>query len=129
MVEPAQKTLEPKMADVLNRVHSLEKQADDAEGRNRRNNIQVVGLPEGMEGSTMVEYLEEWLKTTVASEGLSPFYTLERSHRVPAPGNPPTPVVARLLHYKDRDLLLQKARSEGPYQVGNGKVTLPRLYF
>lgn len=124
-MEPTQKALETKMSDVLRRVHTLEKRAEDAEGRN---NIRVVTLPEGVEGTAMVEYLENWLKTMVATAGLSPFYTLERAHRVPAcppvPGHPPRPVVARLLHYTDRDLLLRKARAEGPYQVANGKVTL-----
>lgn len=76
----------------------------------------------------MLEYLEGWLRTEVAPEGLRQFYTLEREHRVPtrplAPGRPPRPVVARLLHYKDRDILLRKAHKAGPYRVGNSTVSL-----
>ncbi|KAJ1115091.1 hypothetical protein NDU88_003319 [Pleurodeles waltl] len=40
--------------------------------------------------------------------------TLERAHRVPSlqqpPGAPPIPVVTRLLHFKDRDHILQRAQ-------------------
>lgn len=127
-LEPAKITLENQMMDVQRRLHTLERKEEDAEGRNRRNNIRIVGLPEGTECNDMMGYLETWLKTEVAPEGLSSFYMLERVHSVLArplaPGRPPTLVVARLLHYKDRDHLLAAARATGPYNVGNGRVTL-----
>ncbi|KAJ1157232.1 hypothetical protein NDU88_009947 [Pleurodeles waltl] len=40
----------------------------------------------------------------------------------PAPGRTPRPVVAKLLLYKDRDLLLQRARETGPFEVENRRV-------
>lgn len=66
-------------------------------------------------------FLENWFRTAMDPEGLTAFYTIERAHRVLAkplaPGRPPRPVVARLLHFRDRDLLLQKARMGGPFAV------------
>ncbi|KAJ1218626.1 hypothetical protein NDU88_006204 [Pleurodeles waltl] len=38
------------------------------------------------------------------------------------PGPPPHPVVAQLLHFKDRDVVLLKAHNNGPYALGKGKV-------
>ncbi|KAJ1139071.1 hypothetical protein NDU88_005448 [Pleurodeles waltl] len=50
------------------------------------------------------------------------------AHRVPPrrlePGRLPRPIVAKLLHYRDRDLLLQKAHEAGPFQVEGGRATL-----
>lgn len=126
--EPTWKQTEVRMDDINNRLQTLERRAEDAEGRNRRNNIRVVGLPEGIEGTDMVAYLETWLRTEVAPQGLTQFYTLERAHRVPArslsAGLPPRPVIARLLHFKDRDVILQQARTLGPFQVENLKVSI-----
>ncbi|KAJ1203981.1 hypothetical protein NDU88_007762 [Pleurodeles waltl] len=61
---------------------------------------------------------------------LTPFFALKRVHRVPAqrlqPGRPPRPVVAKLLHYRDRDLLLQTAHVAGPFMVeGRQKSIFP----
>ena len=126
-LQPAQKALQLQVDGLTNRVQVLENRAEDAEGRSRRNNVRIVGLPEKVEGNDMIVYLEEWVKTSVAVDGLSPFFALERAHwvptRPPAPGRPPRPVIARLLHFRDQDTLLQKARTNGPYTIDNAKVS------
>ncbi|KAJ1166402.1 hypothetical protein NDU88_006806 [Pleurodeles waltl] len=75
------------------RVQVLERRAEDAEGHSRRNNIQIVGMPEGVEGADAVAYLETWLRTIMNKRPLTPFFALERAHRVPTrrlePGRPP----------------------------------------
>ena len=113
---------------LANSVDQLEKRMDDLKGRSRRSNIRVIGLPEGVEGSNMSKYLEIWLKTEVVAEGLTQFFALERAHRVPArqplPGQPSRAVVAKLLHFRDRDVILQVARTHGPYMVENCKVSI-----
>ncbi|KAJ1171339.1 hypothetical protein NDU88_003202 [Pleurodeles waltl] len=59
---------------------------------------------------------------------LTPIFALERERRVlartPDPGRSPQPTVAKLLHYQDRDLLLQTARKAGPFQVEGGRANL-----
>lgn len=40
-----------------------------------------------------------------------------------APGRPKT-VLAKLLHYKDRDSILQQSRTKGPYTLDNNKVLM-----
>ena len=74
-------------------------------------------MPERISKGHMVDFLENCLRHTVASEGLSTFYALERAHRVPTQlpivGSAPRPIVAQLLHYKDRDLILAQARLRG----------------
>ncbi|KAJ1093077.1 hypothetical protein NDU88_006186 [Pleurodeles waltl] len=80
------------------------------------------------EWRNMLEFLEPWLHALMDSNQLMPFFALERAHRVPAqrpqPGRLPRPVVAKLLHYRDRDLLLQRARMAGPFKVKGGQASL-----
>ena len=127
-LKPVQQQLQAQMSSLTTRVQTLEKRAEDAEGRSRRNNVRIVGLPEKTEGGDTVKYLENWMQTQVAPGELSQFFALERAHRVPTqaplPGRPPRPIVAKLLFFKDRDLLLQKARENGPYLIENAKVTM-----
>ena len=110
------------------KIETVERRMEELEGRDRRSNIRLVGLPEEIEGPDMVGFLESWLREEVVKEGLSPFFALERAHRVPAcrpqPGMPARAVVAKLLHYRDRDTILQKAREHGPYSVNNAKVSM-----
>ncbi|KAJ1083279.1 hypothetical protein NDU88_003438 [Pleurodeles waltl] len=127
-LSPRQGELVAMVLQLTDRVQRLQRRVEEAEGQSRRNNVRIVGLPEGAEGTDMVSFLEGWLRTDVALEQLTPFFTLEREHRVPsrplAPGRPPRVVVAKLLHYRDRDVLLQRARENGHFKVANGVVTL-----
>ncbi|KAJ1115103.1 hypothetical protein NDU88_003329 [Pleurodeles waltl] len=91
----------------------LFKRVEDTEGRSRRNNVCIIGLPEGKEGKDATHYVETWLKT-IAKDRLSPHFTIERAHRVPGRttpmGAPPRPMAAQVLNYRDCDALLQAAR-------------------
>ena len=101
---------------------------EDLEGRDRRSNIRLIGLPDKVEGPDMSTYLEKWLKEEVVKDVQSPFFALERAQRVPMrqpwPGFPDRAVVAKLLHYRDRDTILQKAHNHEPYIIANCKVSI-----
>ena len=60
---------------------------EDLEGRDRRSNIRVIGLPEGSEDLNMVNYLENWLRGEVAKDGMSPFFALDRAHKKTTAGH------------------------------------------
>ncbi|KAJ1109911.1 hypothetical protein NDU88_007268 [Pleurodeles waltl] len=91
-LQSEQQTLKLKMADLMVRVHTLEHRVEDVTGSDHRNNIRIVGLPEGLGGNGIVAYLEHWLHTKVALVQLIPFFAWERVHHVPAhplaPGQP-----------------------------------------
>ena len=124
---PKTKDIQSQVLELHKRVGFLEYRAENAEGRARRNKLRIMGLPETV-GHNLVEYLEDWLRTAVAPEGLSAHYALERAHRVPArppqPGMPPRPVLARLLNFRDRDLILQCARKLKTLEVENSKIMI-----
>ncbi|KAJ1180536.1 hypothetical protein NDU88_005757 [Pleurodeles waltl] len=87
----------------------MEARLEDQEGRAGRNNIRVVGVPEGAEGPSVDLFLEDLI--------LSHFFSVERAHRVPIPlpklVAPLRTISARILNYRDRDAILQAALTHG----------------
>lgn len=53
-------------------VKAMEARAEDQENRNCRNNLRVVGLPEGVEGRDPAAYTEQLLRTLLPQAPLSP---------------------------------------------------------
>lgn len=61
--------------------------AENTENRLHRNNIHIVGLSVKSEGKDPTIFVENWLVEIFGREAFSPFFTVERAHRVP--GRPP----------------------------------------
>lgn len=73
------------------RIKALEVRAEDAENRNRRNNLRILGLPEGAEGAEGADpttFAEHLLQQLLPSAHFSPFFTVERAHRIPSTRGP-----------------------------------------
>ncbi|KAJ1116034.1 hypothetical protein NDU88_004253 [Pleurodeles waltl] len=112
--EKTMATLEPGLAEqtsvmtqLCKQVELLQECVEDAEGRAHRNNVRIIGMPEGMEGAQTTHFIEEWLCTVVSPTGLSTLCTMGRVHRVPTrkqvPGAPLRPIVAKHFNHRDRD--------------------------
>ncbi|KAJ1084298.1 hypothetical protein NDU88_004450 [Pleurodeles waltl] len=116
-------------------MEDLQERIEDAEGRSRRNNIRIIGLPEGKEGNNPTQYIETWLQS-IAKDKLSTHFVVERAHRIPGrkpiPRAPARPVIARILNYRDRDVALQVARELDPIIIDYNRqcqdLTVSRLY-
>lgn len=74
-----------KMIKVINQ---QENKLLDQEGRLRRENFRVYNVPEGAEGSAMVEFLEKLLRDTLEIPQTTSL-DIERAHRALTP-KPPT---------------------------------------
>lgn len=96
---------------------NYDKKMDDMENRMQRKKVRIVGLPERSEGLDPVAFLEKWFKDLFGEDTFSTFFTLERAHRVPfrppPPGCPPRSLLVKMLYYKDRVTILNKAREMG----------------
>lgn len=71
-----------------------------------------------------VTFIEHWLLNTI-----SPMFSVEWAHRVPVRplllDAPPHPFSFKMLNYKDRDVILSKARTLGTALVlDNSKISL-----
>ena len=113
--------LQKENIELKTRVRALEKTSkehsvklEDLEGRSRRNNIRVTGVPERAEGSAPELFVEKLVQEGLCPHGLSANFIVERAHRVPGgrprPGAPPRTIIARIHNYRDRDVILQEAR-------------------
>lgn len=127
-LQPTVKAQQTTLQAVLNCLTTMEERMDNLEGSSRRCNIRVLGLPEGIEGSDPVGHMETWVKSFTPATDRSAFFSIERAHRVPArrpqPGAPPWPMLAKFLHFRDRNAVLRGARQSGPLQVENKQIMI-----
>lgn len=60
----------------------LQDMVDDAESRSRRNNVQILGIPERSEGSNPTQFVEQWLRGHVAPEVLTDLWSVHIGSRL-----------------------------------------------
>ncbi|KAJ8358111.1 hypothetical protein AAFF_G00032810 [Aldrovandia affinis] len=87
--------LESTVSMLTSQVKRLDDKCEDLEGRSRRNNIRVLGVPEGLEGHRATDFVAQLLQDLL---GLNEKPLLDRAHRIlersPRRG-PPRPFVKR----------------------------------
>lgn len=114
------------LAELRDQVRALQHKAIDAEDRQRRNNIRVVGLPEGAEGDKPAQFAELFFKELLSIQDMPTTYVVERAHRVPTgsrpPGAFPRLFLVRFLNF--RDMLLTQARKLQELRHENTRVML-----
>uniref|UniRef100_H2ZTB5 L1 transposable element RRM domain-containing protein n=1 Tax=Latimeria chalumnae TaxID=7897 RepID=H2ZTB5_LATCH len=106
--------------DILGRLASIEthlsdsdSRLDDQENRARRNNVRILGIPEGVEQGNPTRFLGETLPALLKlPEGTE--LSIEQAHRSLAPrsvpGQRPRPFIIKLLCFPVKELLLKSAR-------------------
>ena len=82
------------------------------EGQTRRNNLVIDGVAESP-GETWADTEEKIKKILTEKLQLQHKVEVERAHRTgkPGGGDRPRPVVVKLLRFKDREAILQRAKS------------------
>lgn len=126
-MEEASHSQGTQLSELQELVSSLQHRADDAEDRQRRNNVQVVGLPEGAEGAKTIIFAEQFFKQLLSGD-LPPTYVVERVHRVATGARPPgallSPFLVRFLNSRDRDMILAESRKHEDLRFENACVML-----
>lgn len=97
-----------------NHLNACMQKMDSMENRLRRKNLRVLGLPEGCKGNNPIKFMEDWLKEKFGKDSFSDSFSIERAHRVasrtPSPGGHPRPFIFKLLCFRDKVTVLQKAK-------------------
>ena len=110
-------------------ISDLKDKLDDLENRARRQNLRLVGFPEGVEGSNAITFLEEWLPKILGLESGTPI-EIERAHRTlqrrPDEGGRPRAMVIRLLRFTDVTRILDAARKKRSLLYGNSNIMIFR---
>ncbi|XP_013856079.1 cingulin-like protein 1 [Austrofundulus limnaeus] len=91
-----------KMAEQTQR---MQEKLTDLEGRSRRNNIRIFGLPEDVEGRSTVAFLEQLFKKELElPEGVD--LQIQRAHRAlnpkPSPNAAPRSVIVNFLQFETK---------------------------
>uniref|UniRef100_A0A3B5Q2F2 L1 transposable element RRM domain-containing protein n=1 Tax=Xiphophorus maculatus TaxID=8083 RepID=A0A3B5Q2F2_XIPMA len=104
------------IVQLLNDQKLLREKITDLEGRSRRNNLRVYGIPENAEGTSMQRYMENMLKTELGDSldlGSEKNLGIERAHRAlgaqPPAGAPPRSTVVRFLKFNVKEQILRAA--------------------
>ncbi|RXN33329.1 putative transposase element L1Md-A101/L1Md-A102/L1Md-A2 [Labeo rohita] len=105
-------------------VAKLENKCEDLESRTRRNNVRIVGVPEGPNTSTTAA-VASLLKEAFNLEKES---LLDRSHRTlqptPKPGDRPRAIVCRFHYHTDCVDILRRARERRQIKVGDQPIAV-----
>ncbi len=101
----------------------------DMEDRSRRNNMRLVGLPEGVEGSDAAGFLRVNLSRWIPSLGGRDI-EIDQAHRVydgRKNSDRPRTLIFRALRWYDRSEILKGARQAYPVKCAQDNITL--LFF
>lgn len=126
-IEDSQQETRDNLSYLNKTLEAVKAKNEELEGRSRRNNIRLTGIPESTNIPNM-ELFVEGLLTELFGEHLSNMFLIERAHRTlgprPKPGLPPHPILARLLNYRDRDAVLGAARERGELIYQNNPISI-----
>ena len=117
-------TIEHRLTQLENSYQALQKENDmvkdklaDLEGRSRRNNIRIIGLPENFGGPRPSVFFSELLVEVFGQDTLTSPPEIDRAHRSltakPAPGAKPRAVILRLHRFQIKDRIIREARKRG----------------
>ena len=117
--------LQATVSSLTKLVDSLTEKCDDLESRSRLNNVRLIGLAEGLEGSRPIEFVSKLLKDLL---GLDELPVLDRCHRSlrarPKDTEPPRPIIMRVNLFQTRNLILRRAAECSPIRYEGGRLSL-----
>lgn len=110
------------VAELKGEIKGLKEKCEDMEGRMRRCNVRIIGVPETESSSTVAvaKMLQETLQ--LEKEPL-----VDRSHRSPGQkklGGRPRVIVAKLHYYQDCVEILRRARTRGQLRFKDAPVMI-----
>lgn len=113
-VEDRVQNVEQVLSKVIKVIQQQENKLLDHEGRSRRENLRIYNVPEGAEGSSMIEFVEKLLRDLLEIPPTTEL-DIERAHRAlaarPAADREgkPRSIIVKFLRYKIKEEILRKA--------------------
>ena len=104
---------------------TLQSKCEDLESRSRRNNVRIVGVPEGDPQHSSPLFVGALLQKAFQ---LPAAVMVDRSHRslqsVPKPGQPPRTIIARLHYFANCAEILRLAKTQQRIKVDNMTISV-----
>uniref|UniRef100_A0A8C9YHW0 L1 transposable element RRM domain-containing protein n=1 Tax=Sander lucioperca TaxID=283035 RepID=A0A8C9YHW0_SANLU len=121
--------LEKTVASLKDENDALKLKVDDLEGRSRRNNIKIIGIPEQEEGGKPTEFVEALIPKLFSDDGFQSPVVIDRAHRTlrppPTVGAKPRAIIARVHFYREKELILRLRRERQLEYKGNKVLIFP----
>lgn len=123
-LEEDRATIDHRLTQLEDSYQTLQKENDmlkdrlaDLEGRSRRSNIRIIGLPENFGGPRPTIFFSELLVEVLGHATLSSPPGIDRAHRSLAPkpalGAKPRAVILCLHRFQIKELIIREARKRG----------------
>lgn len=110
--ESANMALKEALIKSMERQKTMQEKLTDIEGRSRRNNMRIYGVPEGKEGNSVHNFVEQLLKSELALTA-DKSLQIQRAHRAlarkPEQNQPPRSIVVHFLEFNTKEAVLKKA--------------------
>lgn len=103
---------------------SLKLKLDDLENRSRRQNLRIIGIPEGSEGQNPVAFMASFFTELFGDGAFKRPLEIDRAHRVGQKSQQSAfsrHMLVRLHHYQTKELILKLSRELGSLEF-NGAV-------
>ena len=118
-------SIEDVMSELKREIGKLKDRNDDLENRSRRQNLRIIGIPEGAENGKPTAFMASFFTEVLGEEIPSPL-VLDRAHRTlaqkPKPGDRPRPMIVRLHYYSDKEKILQLSRNKGELKFREARI-------
>lgn len=86
------------------------------EGRLRRNNLKIVGVPEGEERGRPTEFIRDLLQKPLRPCNFGKQVTVDHAHQIPVPKpeerKRSQSIIARIHFYQEKELILRFSRQQ-----------------
>ena len=119
------KTLQTDLESVKKELKAAQAKCSDLEGRSRRNNVRLVGVPENIEGNRPREFIAQLLQDILHLDEIP---LLDRAHRSlrekPEEGGSPRPFIIRVHYFHVKEEILRQARETGPLLYRGKKLSI-----
>lgn len=125
-LEDVSSTSTPRMRDMEVQLQKAMDRLESYENQSRRQNVRIIGLKEGLEGKTPVNFFEKWIPDILDMQ--TDRIQLERAHRTGPPTREagkagPRAILVRLHDYTDKQKILQAARNKGTLNIDGSNVS------
>lgn len=118
--------LESKCTFLQAKVDKQQKLLEDLESHSRRQNIRILGIPEGSEKGKPTEFVAGLIPTLLGAEHFELPVVVDRAHRSlaprPAEGQYPRPLIVRLHHYQIKERIIRLASQHFPLEYMGSRV-------
>ncbi|KAK7912716.1 hypothetical protein WMY93_012927 [Mugilogobius chulae] len=116
------KVMETSLEELRQQNKTLRSKLSDLEGRSRRNNLKIVGIPEGEEKGRPTDFVSHLIPKLFGAEHFDKPLAVDMAHRSlqpkPPDGSKPRTIIAKIHSLQDKEKIIRLGRQRTVDTVG-----------